>query len=285
MDSGFVLLKGVLKTDSLEKCIQGQTCDYEKVKQFIDGVMMPTIGTQLDWEPVYTKYRLSDNNNSVDAGGFHRDIIHVRGKVTPVYTCLTYLDRTVMELFPGSFKELRQDYGKSLLSYGNRVQVTVERGDILVFDSHTLHRGIFTEQLEHRRLLQVFDVFPSEELYDKKLLHVTGDETYGWFTLSISKNVFFVPILSFFAYLNSSTGYGNPASILDGEFTSFCPEGLCARVSVIPGTWQPLNKYILNRPVTDLPDELKTKFTFEVYNKQYSSYFFILVTFLILVLL
>ena len=49
----------------------------------------------------YIKYRVSNSNNSSDAGAFHRDI-HTYDKTQPIYTCLAYLDESMLEIIPKS---------------------------------------------------------------------------------------------------------------------------------------------------------------------------------------
>jgi len=53
----------------------------------------------------YLKYRVSNNNKSSDAGSFHRDL-HSYAGVPEIYTCLTYLDESIMEIIVGSHKKV-----------------------------------------------------------------------------------------------------------------------------------------------------------------------------------
>ena len=57
----------------------------------------------------YIKYRVSNSNNSSDAGAFHRDI-HTYNETQPIYTCLAYLDESMLEIIPKSHKQLCISY-------------------------------------------------------------------------------------------------------------------------------------------------------------------------------
>jgi ectoine hydroxylase-related dioxygenase (phytanoyl-CoA dioxygenase family) len=87
-----------------------------------------------------------------------------------------------MEVIPGSHTKLFMNFNDSIKSLGNRKKIYIEQGDILLFYSNLLHRGIFTENLTHRRLIQVFEIFPSTKSFNKyknQILHIKGNEQYS----------------------------------------------------------------------------------------------------------
>ena len=183
-DKGFVILKNVLGPSEVEiglNCIKDTTANYSCMNKFVKDTFLFQIGKQLNWSrPICTKYRVSDGNNSSDASAFHRDIICVPGTPSlPVYTCLIYFDKTNMEVIPGSHLNYFYKYSEMVGLFNKKQKITLVPGDILVFNSCLLHRGIFTEGLKHRRLLQVFEVFPNETIFNKLnkvIVHVPGKE-------------------------------------------------------------------------------------------------------------
>jgi hypothetical protein len=278
-DNGFVILKRALsRTDLLQAdmCFRDKTLEYSLMKFFIDGVMMPRINDTFGWDTRYVKFRVSDNNNSADASTFHRDVL--TPDTVPMYTCLTYLDRTVMELIPRSHLRPHADLTSALRVYGERIQVTIEPGDILVFNASVLHRGIFTEGLSHRRLVQVFDVFPDPATYARyapTFVHVPGDEAYSALVVTLSKIEPFISLLNMFGYLNALTGYGRTNE-------RFSSEGLRGRIEIEPNTWQPLNQYVLNNPTRDIDPACRRRHKFEHYTRQHLLVLTVIVLLIIL---
>ena len=77
-------------------------------------------------------------------------------KHSPIYTCLAYLDmKSILEIIPNSHKNLcHLDFYKSFKS---KIQLRLRPGDVLLFNSVTLHRGIFYKNnTNNRRLIQLF---------------------------------------------------------------------------------------------------------------------------------
>jgi hypothetical protein len=76
---GYIILQTALSNEELDfglSCIKDNKVDYSITKQFIDTIFFPTIKTRQDiiTDPIYVKFRLSNNNNSTDASTFHGDI-------------------------------------------------------------------------------------------------------------------------------------------------------------------------------------------------------------------
>ena len=293
---GYVLLKNVIPEAEVERaraCIRGDAVEYGFFQRFVESVMLPAANDAMNagplphrwrWDARYVKYRVSDNNNGSDASTFHRDVICLEGW-QPVFTCLSYLDATVMELIPGSHRLLRMSVAEAVAMYPDFRRVAVEPGDVLLFSATLLHRGVFTDAVEHRRLVQVFDVYPNRAVYKTvapQTLHVSGDETYSDAMIAASKNKFLVAALNLFGYLNAATGYGQMRD--DGGFLRTCMppgksivsiEGLQGRLDEIsPGTWQPINKYVhALKSTQDLQnDACRRDFKYRFYNRQFIAY-------------
>lgn len=254
-DDGYIIFRGAISMPPYNLISDNQV-DYTEMTKFIKDEMLMYVNEKFNWKCDYIKYRVSDNNNSADASVFHRDIIMQHSNLIPVFTCLTYMDETTMEIIPGSHKAFKLKKRK----------ITMYPGDLMVFYSTLMHRGIFTENLPHRRLIQVFEVCRTPQELDyflKHSVHVPADEMYSDFMIWVSKT----PILNFIpntlSYLNSSFGYGN-MGYENIEF--FSSEGLRGRLPV--GSHE-INKYVLNHPTIDIPESDRLKFKFVCYWRQY----------------
>jgi cell wall-associated NlpC family hydrolase len=136
--------------------------------------MVTFLNRQTGWDSRYTKYRVSDNNNA-DASGFHRDIFAQKNIKLPCYTFLHYFDETIMEVIPGSHNQLFVPVSKLVPTLQKSVRVTIRPGDLLIFDATLLHRGIFFVNLKSRKLIQVFELFPTNKdqlQWSDKIHHV-----------------------------------------------------------------------------------------------------------------
>lgn len=213
-NEGYILLSNVLTEEELEyglSSIKDNRVNYSIVKHFIDDVFLPKIKEESDviTDPIYVKFRLSNNNNSTDASTFHGDVYNnTNSELLPIYTCLCYFDDAQLEIIPGSHKY--NNSGLSFESYNNKKIITVKRGDILIFHSNIHHRGINYNKTENRRLLQVFEVFPDKETYNEhvsKLVTVITSETYlmknfiGPLLYEISKSSDAIDYITMFHYV------------------------------------------------------------------------------------
>lgn len=183
---GYTLLPNILSKEEINfglSSIQNNNkVDYSIMKQFIDKIFFPKIikKTKIITDPHYVKFRFSNNNNSTDASTFHGDIYNNSNtKLLPIYTCLCYFDDAQLEIIPGSHKY--NNNGWSIESYNKKKILNVHRGDILIFHANLHHRGINYNKIGNRRLLQVFEVFPNKETYNKdysKLVIVQSSESF-----------------------------------------------------------------------------------------------------------
>ena len=279
----YKIIRNALSPNEIEmarSCIDKQTMDYGKMRSFIDQTMLQAYNKHLGSSIVYSKFRVSNNNNSTDAGGFHRDVhlTHTNTIPIPVYTCLAYLDKTVMELIPQSNTRQTMTYYEAITTYGSAIRIELHPGDLLIFHSSLIHRGIFTEQLENRRLIQVFNCFlsPSEyQTYSPLIMDVEGDDTFGWLTKLLFKSSITGAIPNLFGYLNAATGYGGRVSSVPEQYTLFSGDGLCKRTTSLDV--QPTNLYYIRRPLITLPPHFKAEYKYAKYNQQFYLYLFVLV--------
>jgi hypothetical protein len=214
-NDGYIIIKNILTPEQLQK---GLLCDnhgkvnYRSMKKFIDSEFLPTIkkNTSFMKDPVYVKFRYSNNNNSTDASTFHSDVYNYTSSETiPIYTCLCYFDKTQMELIPGSHKKEFQSINNSIQSFFTKKVVDIHPGDILVFHANLYHRGINYNTGKDRRILQVFEVFPDKNIYhekQKQLLTVVTSKKSSMNILThisylISKVPVFIDSVTFLHYI------------------------------------------------------------------------------------
>ena len=161
----------------------------------------------MDWSMCrWSKLRISDNNNNTDAAAFHRDLVcyedpQEKRYPIPIYTCLCYLDEGIMEIIPGEDE-----------SWGKRQPIHLSPGDVLIFRSDTLHRGIFPSQKQqkHRRLIQLFECFTSVSDYNfyyPKILFVPARSSHGKKYQSWTTSTMILPIINYISFKNAASGY------------------------------------------------------------------------------
>jgi hypothetical protein len=168
---GYIILPKAITEKELDsglQCMKGNKVDYSIMKSFVDNIFLKKVSESTDLtQPIYLKFRFSNNNNSTDASTFHGDIYnHTNSKLLPIYTCLCYFDNAQLEVVPKSHLYNRSEW--SVSSYNNRKIINMNRGDVLVFHSNLHHRGINFNKSKNRRLLQVFEVFPDQKTFDKE---------------------------------------------------------------------------------------------------------------------
>lgn len=295
-DNGFLLIKNGLNENELyemEKSINNELIDYILLKSFIDNIFTKKINEKLNWNIEYTKFRLSNNNNS-DAASMHRDIICYDNNknIYPIFTCLTYLQNTIFEIIPKSHHNPTYNIYETFELYNNIKQIKIQRGDIVIFNARLLHRGIFTEKLKNRYLLQVFEVYPNIELYNlysKKIIHIKGEEKYKNFMMNISKINLIINLINYFSFINSATGYGYNENIMkklniNKQFTYISSDGFTDNLQIIPNKLQKINKYILNKNVIYLNRKDGQIFRYYSFNKQFIKYCFVIFVLIIILL-
>lgn len=192
-------------------CINSNdTINYSIMKKFIDTSFFNIIKSELNsfQNVIYNKFRFSNNNNSKDASTFHGDNYnHTNEKLIPIYTALCYFDPAQLEVIPGTHLLNDNSIKHFVTQYNNRQILDISPGDIIVFHSNLHHRGIGFDN-NNRRLLQVFNIFPNNEIFSKyapKLKTVISEQSIsGKFLAPLSYYISKVPLLinliSFFSY-------------------------------------------------------------------------------------
>jgi hypothetical protein len=169
MLNGYLVYKKKLSKDEQKlalSCIDtdSQMVDYNILKTFIDNYFLPKIPFS---NPVYVKARLSNNNNSIDASVLHSDVYNFTSeKEIPVYTALCYFDNAQLEIIPGSHLKPRESF---IAENNKRIVLDLEPGDIVLFNAAIMHRGVNFTKEGDRRVLQVFEIFPTQEIYNENI--------------------------------------------------------------------------------------------------------------------
>ncbi len=212
---GYVIIKNPLTQQQLNNGLSSvkvvgnkSQIDYTILTNFIDNDFIPKINEKLNWKAIYMKYRFSNHQNAKDASTFHGDVYNfVDDNIMEIYTGLIYFDEAVLEVIPGS--HLKNDLSSNC-QFNNKISLKISAGDMLVFHANLHHRGVFYESTnKNRRILQVFDIFPNEELYNKnqpKLLSViTGNsgliDSFTSLSEVISKIKFINDIINYVSYM------------------------------------------------------------------------------------
>ena len=293
---------------SIRGMIDKKNVNYTLLSSFINGVFMKRVDSSMGWNSRYTKYRVSNNNNSSDASVFHRDVFRISNsepEFKNMYTCLTYLDNATMQLVPKSHINDNMSLLDSLEDLANIITVEMKPGDVLIFNSTMLHRGVFDKlnMSDDRRLIQVFDTHPSQEhykMYSGQVIHVksTGIKSA---TGQITSYLGHVPVvsdlISYISYLNASTGYGRGETLDDilksnklEKYTFLSSEGMQKRMDPkdLRDGWGESNLYVLNDTpsnVSDMSDEVATSVLFQCYTKWISIYTILMLIILVTIVI
>ena len=281
-ENGYILFKNVINSnDSINNIIKNNNkVDYTKIKLYIENYILSSINKLLNWNSVYTKFRVSNNNNN-DAGQFHRDIITQKytNSIDPIYTCIYYLDTTIMELIPKSHKYKSLSFYDIIKLYNTKIKIKIEPTDILLFNSSLLHRGFLNKEKINRRVIQIFELCPSineYNYYSSIMLQVEGDESKRDIMHYINRLPVINNIINYIRFLNASNGYGIVKSLNTTSIKYIIPEGFSSRLTIIPNTLQELNKYVIINRADLLPDKYLNEFKYSSFYYQYISYSIIL---------
>lgn len=180
-NNGFIVLRKVIDNDSIRygrNCFNKDRVDYNELINFINNSMLGNINKKFGSDVRCIKYRASNNNNSVDAGTFHRDLQNYDydniSEPTNIFTILSYLDSSVLEVIPKSHTRHNMSYYEAYNKLNEAIQIKMNPGDVLIFNAMLLHRGIFYfNKTPNRRLIQLFDCIDSSEYQNmaQKILH------------------------------------------------------------------------------------------------------------------
>lgn len=248
MKNGYMVLPAISKHEQeyALSCLEEDGVNYEKVKHFIDTMFLPKLPFQ---DPVYIKSRFSNNNNSIDASVFHSDVYnYTDDREIPMYTALCYLDEAQMELIPNS--HLKPNLSP-LEELNKAIVIKLKPGDILVFNARIVHRGKNFSN-GNRRLLQVFEIFPTRELYEQYSPNYFTVDTSGQRSTMlyyVAKIPFLITIVNFIVYFLHYYDLKYVISLSDlppwqkyGYYITYEPGG---RVRYKPGINQDINKNII----------------------------------------
>lgn len=177
---GFQVFRNAIPLDKVEYARNqvNNKVNYFKLKPFIDRELLGKANSLLGENLTCIKYRVSNNTNSSDAGSFHRDLqSYVKNETTPVFTTLTYLDSSVMQLIPKSFNNTQIPLTQIRRFYKSKINIEMNPGDILIFYATTIHRGIFYKNRNtnaDRRLIQCFDCVRLSDIdrFQRSILHL-----------------------------------------------------------------------------------------------------------------
>ena len=279
--NGYVILKNRINQYEVNEI--DNKINYSDLKHFIDNDFFSQITKALPEfsDPQYVKFRYSNNNNSIDASVFHQDDYNFMDvSMIPMYTALCYFDSAELELIPGS--HIKNNL--SLIdSYKNKKVIHLEKGDIVVFHSNIFHKGANFTKGKDRRVLQVFTIYPTKEIYKEYNQHFkvvnTSDNkiTKTNFMYYFSQNETYLNILNFFmlivVYLGihyKITMKDLPPSEKEDRIISYEPSG---RIYYKPGLVDDIN---INIIVDDTSEEVP-------YSRYYSFLFlFFIIGFLLL---
>ena len=217
--NGYIILKNVVDVNRIQYA-QSQInnkVNYYKLKNYLDNDMINNVNRKLGLNINYTKYRVSNNNNSTDAASFHRDLQSYTNKSPRVFTILSYLDTSHMELVPYTHKNITIPINNMKSMLDNRVTIKMHPGDILIFYATLVHRGIFYNiNNKNRRLIQLFDCVDinDKEKYREEILHIpcrnNCSSLVNNINLTLNKSYLISEILNYISTIITFRGYGYP---------------------------------------------------------------------------
>jgi ectoine hydroxylase-related dioxygenase (phytanoyl-CoA dioxygenase family) len=218
--NGYIILKNVVDTNRIKyvrSLIKKNTVNYFRLKSYLDNDMINNVNKELNLNIDYTKYRVSNNNNSTDAASFHRDLQSYTNKSPRVFTVLSYLEKSRMEVIPTSHKNVSVPLYNIMDLMNKRITLDLEPGDILIFYATLVHRGIFYKSRnKNRRLIQLFDCININDIekYTREILHIPCNNNCSSLVnninVKLNKYQFFSEILNFISTIITLSGYGYP---------------------------------------------------------------------------
>ena len=290
---GFLVLKGRLSQEDISyarACFTKKTINYQNLKNVNENYLQK-IGDHLGVKLTSMKFRASNNNNSVDAGAFHRDL-HLKQNIElpRIYTCLLYLDDSTMQLIPGTHKQTHMSLNQALRRFKDKKNISVKAGDILVIYASIIHRGIFFKKQDNRRLIQQFDCLDVKSLskLNNQILHVPcSHKCFHKISHTVVKINKIKPVSNFFNYLyyiNVAQGYVRHVNLEKKlgypEVIGFSSEVNQSRLKPKFEGFEEGNRYIVNYDVLDLPAKKLNKYRF--YN-QINTFLLILLLIVLIV--
>lgn len=222
-NNGYLVLRNIIpkNRNKYAKSQINSKVNYFRLKKFIDEDMINNINTKLDLNLDYTKYRVSNNNNSTDAASFHRDLQSYELKSPKVYTCLTYLEEAYMEVIPQSHKNISVPLYKINGLMNKKIKIKMNPGDILIFYATLVHRGLFyISNNKNRRIIQLFDCIDKENIIktNTKILHIpcrnNCSSLVNKLNILLNKSYIISELINFVSSIIVLRGYGYPYNSL-----------------------------------------------------------------------
>ena len=259
---GFIILRNVISSNNIkyaQNSITTKLVNYKNIEMYLKNVQTTIYNyTRINFK--ITKYRVSNNNNSIDAGHLHKDIrAYNNNKSVPIYTCLSYLDKTIVQLIPYSHKKIKH----KISAFNKRLNIEINPGDILIINAALIHRGLFYFKTEHRRLIQLFDCIEKKKYntISKEILHTPCinkcNNTINKINKFINTNQNITNILSFlYYYCNISNNYGDNFNYLKNtkykKFKYISTEADNIRYYPKYNGYEKINCYILLENTNDI---------------------------------
>lgn len=294
---GYVLLKNIMDPVIIDRTKNSIFKEYVETDMLVfTNYMMDRVNETLHSNLEFSKFRLSNNNNYIDAGGFHRDVICLQ-QWRPILTCLTYLDDTDMEVVEGSHKFRNLPYKEAYQKFRkNKKTIQIRSGNVLVFYATLLHRGIFKieKKNSNRRLLQVFDCFAKDQDFDSEIVSIVGHDKRQNFVRILNRFESTKDLLNWGWYFNFVSGTTRKEDIEFSErigYSILSSEGAVDRWEYVPYTEekQPINKYVVNPKKKDkdkiLSSNSRDEWYWNYYDRQSVRYSLLFLSILILYVL
>ena len=297
--NGFYIFRNIISNDEINfarSLVNDKTVDYFNIEKYIYNSILKRVPLECE----YSKYRISNNNNSNDASALHRDLIVIDGQETPpIFTILNYLDKSFMELIPKSHLIIKCKYRKGFELFYYKKKFEIYPNDIVIFYSTIMHRGIFTNKNQKdRRLIQLFDCIPIKIFNDinPKILHLPcNNNCWDWFNnkmIGISKNPVLIFIINFINYFNVARGYGqqgtnyiNIAKLHGYNNKYLSTESNNQRLYPKYNGFEAINKYIIKKNINDRHDKHTLSFRFFLYTFLNLIHTLIIISVIILIFL
>lgn len=183
----------------------GMDVNYPRLLSTLSGIG-DTLKYMLGWDPVFTKLRMSNTTNKDDANFRHTDlrIMSTTNEVPPIFTTLIYTNPAIMSIMPGTHTNPHPNLID--MTKERTIDLHIEPGDLLVFYSCIIHRGQFHNVTSDRKLLQLFQTYPTPELYKKysKLVYTINSShkyrSFINFNYKFGQNPIFNKILDVYSY-------------------------------------------------------------------------------------
>ena len=264
--NGFHIFRNILNQQSIkfgQNCFNGSEINYSKMRIFKNDIILKNVNEKLKKPITSIKYRASNNNNSIDASALHKDDHnHYSKTALPIYTCLTYLDKAVMELIPTSHNHRVIEFCQLMKFYNSRIKIILNPGDVLLINSSILHRGIYYKNLsENRRLIQLFDClfeddFPRLSKYIFHTEHKNDNLIMSNLMIFISKIKPLINYINFIYYINTARGYGYNFDVLskinEKKYRFISLESNKRYIPKYDNSWEKGNVYIMSYPTNNI---------------------------------